>query len=73
MSVECRGRSPRVLTLRMVMNDKMIFDRHYCIYAAQTKGIMAHYILQPRHIFIRKKAFILMRVPDRAHLLVDSA
>ena len=38
----------------MLMNDKIIFDRFYCINSAQTKNkIMVHYILQPHHIFIR--------------------
>ena len=44
----------------MIMNDKTIFDRYYCINSAQTKEIMVHYILQPHHIFIRVKVFILM-------------
>ena len=47
----------------MLMNDKIIFDRYHCINSAKTKEIMVHYILQPRHIFIRVKAFILMLIP----------
>ena len=46
----------------MLMNDNIIFDRYYCIKFAQTKEIMVHYILQPRHIFICIKAFILLLV-----------
>ena len=46
----------------MLMNDKIIFDRYYCINFAQTKEIMVHYILQPHHIFIRVKAFSFMLV-----------
>ena len=41
----------------MLMNDKIIFDRYYCINSAETKEIMVHSILQPHHIFIRVKAF----------------
>ena len=33
------------------------------------KQIMVHYILQPRHIFIHIKAFILMLVRDGVQLL----
>ena len=47
----------------MLMNDKIIFDRCYCINSAQTKEIMVHYILQPHHIFIRLKAFSFMLDP----------
>ena len=43
----------------MLMNDKIIFDRYYCINSAQTKEIMVHYILQPRHIFIHVKLSLL--------------
>ena len=49
----------------MLMNDKTIFDRYYCINSAQTKEIMVHYILQPHHIFRRIKVFILMLIPGR--------
>ena len=45
------------------MNDKIIY---YCINSAEMKEIrcrnernMVHYILQPHHIFIRVKAFVL--------------
>ena len=51
----------------MLMNDKIIFDRYYCINSAETKEIrcrneryMVHYILQPHYIFIRVKAFVFM-------------
>ena len=49
----------------MLMNGKIIFDRYYSINSAETKEIscrnkrnMVHYILKPRHIFIRVKAFV---------------
>ena len=56
----------------MLMNDKIIFDRYYCTNSAQTKELRVHYILQPRHMFIRVKAFILMLDPDRVQLLIIS-
>ena len=56
----------------MFMNDKIIFDRYYCINSAQTKEIMVHYIFQHRHIFMHIKAFILMLVPVRLQLLIFS-
>ena len=56
----------------MLMNDKIIFDRYYCINSAQTKEIMVHYILQPHHIFICVKVFILMLVPGRLQSLITS-
>ena len=34
-----------------------------CINFAETEETMVHYILQPRHIFIRVKAFVFMFVP----------
>ena len=50
----------------MLMNDKIMFDRYYCINSTETKEIrrrnernMVHYILQPHHIFICVKAFVL--------------
>ena len=43
----------------MLMNDKIIFDRYYCINSAHTKEIMMYCILQPHHIFIRVKTFNL--------------
>ena len=54
------------------MNDKIIFDRYYCINSAQTKEIMVHYILQPHHIFIRVKVFILMLVAGGVQLVIIS-
>ena len=48
----------------MLMNDKIIFDCYYFINSAQMKEIMLHFILQPHHIFIWVKVFILMLVPD---------
>ena len=65
----------------MLMNDKIIFDRCYCINSAETKEIrctndrnMVHYILQPHHIFIRvyKKAFVFMLVPGGLQFLITS-
>ena len=46
----------------MLMNDKIISDRYYCINSAQTKEIMVHYVLQLGLTFIRIKALILMLV-----------
>ena len=46
------------------MNYKFMFDRYYCINSAETKEIMVYYISQPRHIFIRVKAFVFMLVPE---------
>ena len=65
----------------MLMNDKIIFDRYYCINSAETKEIryrkkrnMVHYILQPHHISIRVKAFVFMLVPgDFSFLLLARA
>ena len=54
------------------MNDKIIFDRYYCINSAETKEIMVHYILQPYHIFIRVKAFVFMLVPGGFQFLIIS-
>ena len=51
----------------MLINDKIILDRYYCINSVQTK---VHYILHPRNIFIRVKAFILMLVPGGLQLLI---
>ena len=45
---------------------------YYRINSAQTKEIMARYILQPSHILILVKAFILMLVPGRDQLLIIS-
>ena len=56
----------------MLMNDKIIFDRDYCINSAKTKEITVHYILQPHHVFIRVKGFILMLVPGELQLLIIS-
>ena len=56
----------------MLMNDKIIFDRYYCINSARTKEIMVHYILQPHHIFIRVKTFIFMLVPGGLQFLIIS-
>ena len=53
----------------MLMDDKIIFDRYYCINSAQTKEIMVYRILQPHHIFIHVKVFILMLVPGELLLL----
>ena len=56
----------------MLMDDKIIFDRYYCINSAETKEIMVDYILEPHHIFICVKAFVFMRVPDGLQFLIIS-
>ena len=45
---------------------------YFCINSARTKEVMVHYILQPHHIFIRVKVFILMLVPGGLQLLIIS-
>ena len=40
--------------------------------SAVSKEITVHYSLQPRHIFIRIKAFIIMPVPGGLQLLIIS-
>ena len=57
----------------MLINDKNIFDRYYCINSAQRKEVMVPYILQPRHIFIRAKAFGFMLVPGGHRFVIISA
>ena len=52
----------------MSMNDKIIFDRYYCINSAETKEIMVHYILQPHHILIR----VFMLIPGGLQFLIIS-
>ena len=42
----------------MLMNDKIIFDRYYCINSGQTQKIMVHYILQSHHIFLNTRKSI---------------
>ena len=56
----------------MLLSDKIIFDHYYCINFAQTKEIMVHYILQPHHIFICMKVFMLMLAPGGLKLLIIS-
>ena len=56
----------------MLIYDKNIFDCYYCINSAETKEIIVHYILQPHHIFICVKAFVLMLVLDRLQFLITS-
>ena len=63
----------------MLMNDKIIFDRYYCINSAETKEKrcrnernMVHYILQPHYIFIRVKAFVFMLVQGGHQFLITS-
>ena len=46
----------------MLMNDKIIFDRYYCINSAKTKEITVNSILQPHHIFILVKFLVVMLV-----------
>ena len=63
----------------MLMNDKIIFDRYYCINSAETKEIKCrnernnvHYILQPQHIFIRVIASVFMLVPGGLKFVITS-
>ena len=63
----------------MLMNDKIIFDRYYCINSAEMKEIrcknernMVHYILQPHHIFIRVKALVFMLILGGLQFLIPS-
>ena len=56
----------------MLMYDKIIFDLYYCKNSAETKEITVHYTLQPRHIFICAKAFVVMLVPGRLQFLIIS-
>ena len=56
----------------MLLNDKIIFDRYYCINSAETKEIIVHSILQPHHIFIRVEAFVFMLVPGGLQFLIIS-
>ena len=56
----------------MLMNDKIISDRYYCINSTETKNIMVHYTLQPHHIFIRVKAFVFMLILGRLQFLIIS-
>ena len=56
----------------MLMNNKIIFDRYYCINSAETEEIMMHYILQPHHIFILVKPFMFMPVPGGLQFLIIS-
>ena len=61
----------------MLMNDKILFDRYYCINSAEMKEIrrrnernVVHYILQPHNIFIRVKAFVFMFLPGGLQILI---
>ena len=56
----------------MLMNGKIIIDRHYCINSVQKKEIMMHIIFRPHHIFIRVKAFRFMLVSGRLQFLIIS-
>ena len=63
----------------MLMNDKIIFDRNFCINSAKTKEIrrrnernMVHYISKPHHIFVRVKDFVFMLVPGGLQFLITS-
>ena len=46
-------------TLRNLMNNKIMFDRYYCIISTKTlqkrRKLLAQFILQPNHIFLREK------------------
>ena len=57
----------------MLMNYKIIFDCYYCINSAKTKEIKAHYILQPHHVFIGVKVFILTLVLGGLQLTLRGA
>ena len=52
---------------RMVMNDKIMFYRYYCINSTRTKEIMVHY-----NIFIRIKVFFLILFPGGLQFLIIS-
>ena len=63
----------------MLMNDKIIFDRYYCINSAEMKEIRCrnernrvHCILRLHHIFICVKASIFMLVPGELQFLIIS-
>ena len=55
-----RGFQPSRGALRIVMNDRIMFDRFYCINSGkhcEMKKTLAHYILYPHHNFLREYAF----------------
>ena len=56
----------------MLMNDKIMFDRYYCINSAERKEMMVHNILKPHHIFIPVKAFVFMLFPGGLQILIIS-
>ena len=56
----------------MLMNDKIMFGRYYCINSAERKEMMVHNILQPHHIFIPVKAFVFMLFPGGLQILIIS-
>ena len=54
---EARGFQPSRGTLRMLMNDKIMFDRYYCINSAnhcENEKTLAHYILKSHAITLLK-------------------
>ena len=58
---EARGFQPSRGTLRMLMNDKIMFDRYYCINSAKhcenEENISALYSITSSDIFLREYAF----------------
>ena len=54
------------------MNDKIVFDRYYCINSAKTKEIIVHYILQAYLIFMRIKACIPKFIMGGIQILIIS-
>ena len=70
---EARGFQPSRGTLRMLMNDKIMFDRYYCINSAnhcKNKKTLAHYILLPHHIFLREYTFKKMHDSGTVQILI---
>ena len=72
---EARGFQDSRGTLRMLTNDKIMFDRYYCINAAnhcENEETLAHYILLPRHFFLRDYAFKTMHDsgPVQIHIIL---
>ena len=56
----------------MLMNDKIMFDRYYCINStnasAKTKKRLADFIFKPYHIFFREHAFVKLICLIRAEV-----
>ena len=48
-------------TLQMLMNDKIMFDRYYCINSKKTpknENMLAHFILRAYHHFLTATRFL---------------